>query len=167
MSLLVAQFCASSNADSLWWGADATTPLKDLKSKDLQLSGAIKRETDLQASRSMSLYAKELAVIIALVEVVANHGKDSEEFGKMFDQQQALASMEPKISFTLPGHLRSSRHSQLVTGLEQSDQWLARVASQDLINAGTAKPAEEQLFMFSSAWRAPSGIRTPTSVEHS
>ena len=89
--------------------------------------------------------------------MVANHGKDSEELGKICDQQQALASMEPKISFTLPGHLRSSRHSQLVTGLEQSDQWLARVASQDLINAGTAKPAEEQLFMFSE--RLASSLR--------
>ena len=149
ISQLTVAFANSKETDPLWWGAEASTMLKEMRTKEKQLKDAIRNETLLEHSRKLSLLNKEVAMVIAIVDVVSSHGNASDDFRRIYDMQESLAKMEPVVSFTFPAHLRSARHAQLCAGIEQSDQWISRVTTSDLVSAGVTNPGLEQEKMFS------------------
>ena len=92
---------------------------------------------------SLRFSSKHLSLIVALVEVAAAHGTQS-EFSRVYDMQVAQAALAPALQLRIPDNLKWSRHKLDVQATENGDKWLARISSSALQAAGAPTIQLEQ-----------------------
>jgi hypothetical protein len=139
------EFAKASPVDALWWGAEAKTQAKSLKTVLIkELMKRLSEAQDLDESASTTRALKAITAIMTVIEVVSEKGFDSDEFMKAFDAQTIALSLEPKVAFVWPPHVEHARHNMEVQLTDNVDTWYARISSEEFQRRGSKSPEAEQ-----------------------
>ena len=77
----------------LWWICEAPTKLRDLGRLAKKVSNRIRNSGDTNEVRDLRELLKKLNIIIAMVQVVHDHGSQSQEFCKVYDLEESLLEL--------------------------------------------------------------------------
>ena len=139
------EFAKASPVDALWWGAEAKTQAKSLKTVLIkELSKRLSEAQDLEESANITRALKASTAMVTMIEVVSEKGFDSDEFKKAYDGQTIALSLEPKVEFAWPPHVENARHKMEVQATENVDTWYGRISSAELQRRGSKSPEAEQ-----------------------
>ena len=90
----------------LWWGSEAPTKLRDLGRLAKKVSNRIRNSGDTNKVRDLRELMKKLNIIIAMVQVVHDHGSQSQEFCKVYDLQESLLELMEGGDLEFPPHMK-------------------------------------------------------------
>ena len=82
--------------------------------------------------------------MLAIVQVCAKFGLESEEFKKVFDLHTTQLGLEPQQTIQWPAHISFALYKQGMTGIEDTDAWCKRASSKNLRDHGVQDIVGEQ-----------------------